>query len=393
MDFDLDEEQQALADAARSLLDDLSSSERVRGHISAGGPFDARLWAAMADQGWTSIDHPDDRGGLGLSQVEAALLYEECGAHAAPAPLAPTVLAAAALLRYGHADHADRLARAEALGCVDVRHRDVTAVVSAAGTASLSGVTSPVVGAPTADLAVVVASTGRGLGLFALELDHVHRPEVLPAMDATRNLGRLVFDDTPAWHLGDADAVADLVDRHAVAMSALLLGGSRRALELAVDHAKNREQFGKPIGAFQAVKHRCADMLVDLEGMRSVVYWAAWTLGAPPAGAVPSEAPPGAVPSEAPAGAVPSEAPAGAVMSEASISASSAVIWTADASRRIFTSTLQVLGGIGFTWDHDLHLLMKRGQLDRWSTGGADLHRDRLSTLLRNRVAAGQPVI
>ncbi len=367
MDFDLDDDQQALADAARSLLDTLSSSERVRAHLPTGAGFDPSLWSAMVEQGWTAIGHPVERGGLGMSLVEAALLYEECGAHAAPAPLAPTLLAADALSRHGLGDQADRLAAADALGCVDVRSTGLSAVVHGDRTAALTGTSAPVLGAPVADLAVVVARTEHGPELFALEIEPARRPGALPAMDLTRTIGRFELHGAPAWHLGGARAVDELVNRHAVAMSALLLGGARRALELAVDHAKNREQFGKPIGAFQAVKHRCADMLVDLEGMRSVVYWAAWTVGA--------------------------TAPAPVTVGEASMAASSAAIWTADASRRIFTSAMQVLGGIGFTWEHDLHLLVKRGQLDRWSTGGADLHRDRLSSLLRSRVAVGHPVI
>jgi alkylation response protein AidB-like acyl-CoA dehydrogenase len=140
-----------------------------------------------------------------------------------------------------------------------------------------------------------------------------------------------------------------------------MLGGAARVLELAVDYAKDRVQFGRPIGSFQAVKHRCADMLVDVEGMRSTSYWAAWCIGA----ADP----------------------------DASIAASTAKVWCSDASKRVMASALQVHGGIGFTWEHDLHLYLKRAQLDQLSFGDASYHRERLAALLRPKVEAGESVI
>jgi alkylation response protein AidB-like acyl-CoA dehydrogenase len=128
-----------------------------------------------------------------------------------------------------------------------------------------------------------------------------------------------------------------------------------------VDYAKDRVQFDRPIGSFQAVKHRCADMLVDVEGMRSTVYWAAWCIGA--------------------------DDP------EASVAASTAKTWCADASKRVMASALQVHGGIGFTWEHDLHFFLKRAQLDQVMFGDASYHRARLTSLLRPRVEAGESVV
>jgi alkylation response protein AidB-like acyl-CoA dehydrogenase len=180
-------------------------------------------------------------------------------------------------------------------------------------------------------------------------------------MDHTRPLGWLVLDGTPARRLGGADLVDALVDRGAALTCAEMLGAADRALAMAVEYAKDRVQFGRPIGSFQAVKHRCADMLVDVEGMRSVTYWAAWCLAAGDA--------------------------------ESSVAASTAKIWCSDASKRVMASALQVHGGIGFTWEHDLHLYMKRAQLDQLRFGDATYHRDRLATLLRPRVEAGESVI
>jgi alkylation response protein AidB-like acyl-CoA dehydrogenase len=180
-------------------------------------------------------------------------------------------------------------------------------------------------------------------------------------MDLTRELGWLAFDPANARRIGGHAERTRLLDRGATFTCADLLGSASRALDLAVEYAKDREQFGRPIGSFQAVKHRCADMLVDVEGMRSTVYWAAWCIGA--------------------------DDP------DASVSASTAKIWCGDASKRVMSSALQVHGGIGFTWEHDLHFLLKRAQLDQLAFGDASAHRERLAALLRPRVEAGESVV
>jgi alkylation response protein AidB-like acyl-CoA dehydrogenase len=208
---------------------------------------------------------------------------------------------------------------------------------------------------------VVVAETVDGPALYALELGERERPEREPAMDLTRELGWLRFDNTPAERLGAGAEVDALLDRGAAFTAAEMLGGASRALDMAVEYAKDRVQFGRPIGSFQAVKHRCADMLVDVEGMRSSAYWAAWCIGAG--------------------------------HEDASVAASTAKIWCSDASKRVMASALQVHGGIGFTWEHDLHLFLKRAQLDQVSFGDAAFHRQRLADLLRPRVEAGESVI
>ncbi|MEX2256927.1 MAG: acyl-CoA dehydrogenase, partial [Acidimicrobiia bacterium] len=219
----------------------------------------------------------------------------------------------------------------------------------------------PTVHAPAAAGAVGGAAGPDGPALFAVDLDAVGRPEREPAMDRTREVGWLTLEGTPALHLGTTDAVDALVDRGAVYACAEMLGGAAHVLDLAVDYAKDRVQFGRPIGSFQAVKHRCADMLVDVEGMRSSTYWAAWCLaaGAP----------------------------------DVSVAASTAKVWSADASKRVMASSLQIHGGIGFTWEHDLHLFLKRAQLDQLAFGDASYHRERLAALLRPCIEAGHSVI
>jgi len=144
-------------------------------------------------------------------------------------------------------------------------------------------------------------------------------------------------------------------------VAAELLGGAARVLEMTAQYAKDRVQFGQPIGSFQAVKHRCADMVVDVEGMRSTAWYGAWAIASGDAGA--------------------------------SVAASTAKVWCSDAAKRVMASGLQVHGGIGFTWEHDLHLYLKRSQLDQLTFGDAVWHRERLAGMLRERVDAGQGVI
>ncbi len=360
MDFALSDDQEALRDGARDLLDDLSSSTHVRAVVDAGGGWDTTLWQAMLDQGWAGVAVPEPLGGLGLGTVELVVLLEQIGRHAAPVPFASTALAAAALLDAGHDDEVAALLRGE-VACVAWSRRVGAVHAEPVGTDwVLSGRPDPVLFAPSATRAVVVAESGQGPALFSVVLGNEHRAAE-PAMDRTRQLGWLRFDATPAIFLGDASAVDALVDRGATYAAAEMLGGADRVLEMAVDYAKERVQFARPIGSFQAVKHRCADMLVDVEGMRSSVYWAAWCLGAGDR--------------------------------DRSIAASTAKIWCSDASKRVMASGLQVHGGIGFTWEHDLHLFMKRAQLDQLTFGDASYHRERLAALLRPRVEAGESIL
>jgi alkylation response protein AidB-like acyl-CoA dehydrogenase len=197
-----------------------------------------------------------------------------------------------------------------------------------------------------------VAVVVTGDALFALDLSEA-RPPAQPAMDRTRSLAWLRLERAPALRIGGTDSTCRVLDRAATAIAAELLGAADRALAMSVAYASERVQFGHPIGSFQAVKHRLADALVDVEGMRSCVYYAAWCLAAG--------------------------------HPDASLAASSAKAWSSDASRRVMASALQVHGGIGFTWEHDLHLFVKRAELDAVTFGDADFHRDRLATLLATR--------
>jgi alkylation response protein AidB-like acyl-CoA dehydrogenase len=350
MDFELSEDQLALREAARGLLDDLSSPLRVRSVVDRGGGLDHGLWKAMAVQGWMGVEVPEIQGGLGMGPVEAAALLEEVGRHVAPAPFLSSLLAVGAL------------ARAAGSG-VAWAERWVEALVSGEAIGAVVWEPlAPVLFAPSADVIVACVKDDDGApALVAAEVPADRRPGRQPAMDLTRELGWVELEGLPAVRLGGPDAVETMVDRGAVAHGAEMLGGAGRALELAVEHAKDRVQFGRPIGSFQAVKHRCADMLVDVEGMRSSVYHAAWCISAGDP--------------------------------DAAVAASAAKVWCSDAAPRVMASCLQVHGGIGFTWEHDLHLFLKRAQLDQVSFGDAAFHRERLARLLRSRVESGGSVV
>jgi len=378
VDFELSDAQQDLQRAASELLDDLCTPGRVRQVGDEDAHLDDTLWAAMVEQGWLGVEQPESDGGLGLGLVETVVLCEQLGRRVAPVPFLGTVLAASTLRAgldagaidrdrtLGRSDVAgwvERLSSGEAVGAVAFSEKPtaVTARRVGAGEWHLSGRSDLVVFGPAADVIVVFAEADGNPALFALAPATDRRPAAEPAMDRTRSVGWLGLDEQPAPRLGGSELAAELLDRAATALSAEMLGAAETVLEMTVAYAKDRVQFGRPIGGFQAVKHRCADMLVDVEGMRSATFYAAWAVGAGDP--------------------------------EADAAASVAKIWSSDAARRVMASGLQVHGGIGFTWEHDLHLYLKRSQLDQVTFGDARLHRERLAPILRRRAESGLPVL
>lgn len=343
MDFDLSADQNALREAAKDLLDAECGSDRVR----ASEGFDAELWAAMVEQGWTGVAVDESLGGVGLGTVEAAVLLEQAGAHVAPVPLTQQLIALEAL---AETEWGPALLSGESIAAV------VRTPLERAADGSVSGRPEPVIYGARADVLIAPA----GDALVAVDLRDIERTAE-PAMDMTRELAWIDLDRAPAIVVGDAAAVAAHLDRGAIYHSAEMLGGAETVMQLAVDYAKEREQFGRPIGSFQAVKHRCADMLVDVEGMRSAVYHAAWALGAGDA--------------------------------DGPVAAATAKVWCSDAAVRVAESALQVHGGIGFTWESDVHLYLKRAQLDSVAFGDARHHRKRLASLLAARLETGGSVL
>jgi alkylation response protein AidB-like acyl-CoA dehydrogenase len=387
VDFDLSSDQQALRDAATTLLDRLADHDALRARVGPGAVvgtlpgasdaapaasaatapagYDGTTWAAMAEQGWLAIEVPEADGGLELGLVEITVLCEEIGRRLAAVPFLPTVLTLGALstpearAESWTKEWREALAQGDAVGAVAFCPSATLRVEHAASEADavlLSGESPPTEYAPSAGLVLVLTDDA----LYAVDQRERPHPVPVPAMDRTRELGILSFDGVAARRLGDAGAAATLLDRAATLTSAEMLGAADHVLAMTVEYAKDRVQFGKPIGSFQAVKHMLADALVDVEGMRSTVYYAAWC-GA-------------------------------AGDTERSLAASMAKSWCSDASRRVMGTGLQVHGGIGFTWEHDMHLYLKRAQLDQVSFGDAAFHRDRIAGILRARLEAGEPL-
>jgi alkylation response protein AidB-like acyl-CoA dehydrogenase len=368
VDFELSADQVALADAADRVLARHASHDRLRAFVDradpvpVGGGFDGDLWQAMGDQGWLAIEQAGDQGGLGLGMVEVTILCEQLGRRVAPVPFVGTNLAQSAFraattdetlspeTRAASTAWLDRLSTGDAVGCLAWSGPASPATtVSGDDICLLTARPEPTVYASVSDVAVVLT----GDAVYEVPLAPGQRPSPEPAMDRTRSLAWLQLDRTFARRIGGEAAARRVLDRAAAALGAEMLGASSRVLEMSVEYAKERIQFGKPIGSFQAVKHRLADALVDVEGMRSSVLYAAWCIDSDDPGA--------------------------------SLAASAAKAWCSDASRRVMASGLQVHGGIGFTWEHDLHLYVKRSQLDQSSWGDAAFHRQRIAAMLAGR--------
>jgi alkylation response protein AidB-like acyl-CoA dehydrogenase len=340
----LSDEQQQFRDAVEKYLAGRVPATHTRRFIEGEG-YDTALWRSMATEpGLPGIAVPEALGGSGAGLVEAALMFEVAGQALLCSPLFGTAgLAVPALL-----DAAEGSARNELLSRIASGDTTATAAFPSTGQATsltatggadarVTGVVDRVVDGATADVLIVLAVTDDGPTLLAVDCaaDGVSATS-LESLDPTRPLASVALDSAAGTLLAVGDMVAPAL-RHAQAVSSMLLaaeqlGGLQASLDVAVAHARIRVQFGRPIGAFQAVKHLCADMFVDLETSRWTVYVTAWTLGADIA--------------EGREGAEYLAAMTRAVVSES--------------FTRSTANLLQVLGGIGYTWEHDAHLLFKR---------------------------------
>jgi len=364
----LSEEQEELQATVRRFLADRSPLSRVRQVMETPDGRDEALWERMAgDLGLQGLTVPDAYGGAGLGQVELSVVMEELGAALTPSPfLASAVLAASALLATDD-DEARRdllpgIAAGTTIGTLAVAEDgagwDVGGVSTRAtledGRWILDGVKTLVPDGAQAGLILVAARAGDEPGLFAVEGDApgLHRTG-LAGLDPTRRLARLELARVPARRLVCEDAQGTLrqtLDLAAVALAAEQLGGLQRCLDMSVEYARSRYQFGRAIGSFQAIKHLCADMHVAMELARSAVRYAAW---------VADEAP--------------DELPVAAALARAACS---------EAFFRVAADTIQVHGGIGFTWEHDAHLYYRRAKSSALLLGSARDERARLADRL-----------
>lgn len=341
MFFDLTDEQAELAATVRALLAKHADSAAVRAAVASPRGYDEKLWTVLSEQvGAAALAVPEQYGGAGFSLFETHVVLEELGAALAPTPLLGSgVLAAGALLRSGHADACADLMPGIADGS------RVAALAWGAGWPTspeswtgavvdgdlLSGTADLVLDGDMADDLLVVARDGSGLSLFRVDPEQpaVRRTHT-PTMDQTLRLAVIELDGAAAERLADGleQWAGSLRDVAAVAVTALQVGAMQRCLDLTVAYSKERVQFGRPIGSFQALKHRMADMLVDVETSRSVSWAAAWSTSR--------------------------HAP------DLAEKAALAKAWCSEALTRVAEETVQLHGGVAITWEHDAHLYLKR---------------------------------
>jgi len=359
--FDLTDEQQAIKQTAKDFLATRYKSERMRELASSERGFEDSDWQQMAELGWTGLAVPEEWGGQGLGMVDLTVVMEEMGYALAPSPLASNTIAGLALSFCGSDDQRERWLRPIAEGSkrgtlalfdagtpAEVGKFEMEAAADG-GDVILSGEKVLVPDADAADVLLVATSDGRRhIVERAAEGVSVTAE---PSIDLTRKLYSVKLDGVRVA-AGDTlpAAAADYMPvfgRACIAISAELTGIAQRALEMAVAYAKDRQQFGRPIGAYQAVSHRCAQMLLETENARSATYYAAWT----------AEAEPESLP----------------------LASSMAKAYASDAGWRVANESIQVHGGIGFTWEHDLHFFLKRARADAALLGDAKWHRERVA--------------
>ena len=357
MEFTFSAEQDALRDAVRSFLEAEAPSTYVRAMIDDERGFTDSFWDQMVSLGWTGLLVPTSCDGLGLGLVDAVVLQEEMGRLPLPGPFFSSAIAATLLARRLEdtsllADLGSGAVRAtvaiEEGGSGDpLAHIGTTA--SAGGL--LDGVKPVVLDGHTADVALVVARDAAGLGVYSVSSPGA---TVVPALDVTRKMTRLELDQRPAVRIGPAGdqtaLIAKAVDDMAVALCAEAVGACERALSLAIEYAKVRVQFDRPIATFQAIKHKIVDMLHQMELSRVGTHYAAWASDADDI-----------------------ERERAAAMCKG---------FVGEAAAMVTGESIQVHGGVGFTWDVDCHLLFRRVKQDDVLCGRQGWQRKRLADLV-----------
>ena len=375
MNFAFNQEQEELRRTAAAFLADHCPPEKVRADMESVEGFDRKLWGRISGElGWAAVAVPEAYGGYGLGQVEVAALMEEMGKALLCSPFFSTLcLAANAMLLAGSeeqkAEHLPAIASGQCLATLALT--EAVGSWSAAGISTvarkegdgyvLSGTKSYVPDGHTADLVLLAArrpeSEGsEGVSLFCVPATSEGlRRRQLPTMDRTRRQAELVFDGLrlPAAALmgeeGNAwPAISKVLNLAAVALAAEQTGGAQRCLDMSVAYAKEREQFGRPIGSFQAIKHKCADMMLRVESARSAAYYAAWAAAEDSA-----------------------DLPEAASMAKA---------YCSDAYCACAAEAIQIHGGVGFTWEYDVHLYFKRAKSSETLLGDGVFHREQVAS-------------
>src|SRR5215467_12065132 len=346
MQFGLTESQKILKDNARKFFAAECPITEVRRLMETDTAYDAALWTKMAEQGFTGSIFPEEFGGLGLGKVELILLLEEMGYALVPGPFFSTVVLAGSVL--DACDSAEQKKKYLEPICNGQARATVALVLDAGATPNsedgrmtvangkLTGKKLFVPDAAVADFIIVITSSGA----FVLDSKAAGvKTALMNGMDRTRKLYSVELVNAPAEKLANPTGwVGEMV------------GGMQRTLDITVQYAKTRKQFGKPIGSFQAVQHQCAEMYLQTESSRSAAYYAAWALQ--------------------------ENAP------DAPVAVSIAKMYASDACRNVGNHGIQVHGGMGFTWENDLHLYYRRAKASETMLGDATHHRERIARLV-----------
>ena len=376
MNFGFNEEQELLRSTARKFFENECPSDMVRTLMETPEGMSPALWAKLGEQGWLGLIYPEAYDGMGLGLVDMVVLMEEMGRAVVPGPYFSSVLLGGlAVLEAGSEaqkkEWLPRIATGQARVALAWMEPSATLgaegvtlpAVPKGGKVTLSGTKLFVPDAHTADAIVVAARTGTGTSEDGIALFLVPKGarglevRLLPTMDQTRKLCEVTLKGVTVSadaRLGAAGAggraLGRVLDRAAVALCAEMCGGAQRVLDMTVEYAKIRQAFGRPIGSYQGVKHRAADMLVDVENSKSITYYAAWALDEG--------------------------------VAEGPLAVSMAKAYVSDAYRRVAAAGIQLHGGIGFTWEHDLHLYFKRAKGSEFTFGDATYHRERVAQLV-----------
>ena len=366
MNFAFTEEQEELRKTVRAFLEAKSAETAVREQMETDSGYDTAVWSQMGEQlGLQGLAIPEEFGGSGYTFVELGIVLEEQGRALLCAPFFSTVvLAANTLLHSGDdaakAAHLPGIASGETIATLAFTEPSgkwdesgITTEATAAGDGwTLNGVKSFVLDGHTASLIIVAARTAKGVSLFTVADDAAGLTRTaLSTMDQTRKQAKLEFANTPATLLGTEGegwaVLSTVLDLAAVGLAAEQVGGAQKVLEQAVEYAKVRVQFGRPIGSFQAIKHKCADMLLEVESAKSAAYYGLWC-----------------------AAEQNDELPSVASLAKA---------YCSEAYFHATAENIQIHGGIGFTWEHPAHLYFKRAKSSELLFGDPTYHRELLA--------------
>ena len=355
MDFDFSPEQYTLRDEARRFLEQQCPPSHVREFIDDPAGWSPSLWKQMAELGWTGLPFPEDVGGLGRGFLDLVLLLGELGRAVAPVPFLSSVAQAGQVIaRHGSASQRERwlsgIASGERIATLAVAESDGSygeaGISSAFSDGRLNGDKRYVLDAPIADLLVVAARSGAGVGWFVVE--EGANVTTQRSYDLTRPIGSVSLDGCAAEPL-EIPGLDPGLRIATAALTAEMVGTASKIMDLTVQYANDRQQFGRPIGSFQAIKHKCAEMLTDLESSRSAAFYACWA--------------------------------AATDADDASLAVAVAKSYCSDALARLGGEGVQVHGGIAFTWEHDMHLYLKRIKTAEALFGDAAEHRERIAQL------------